>query len=82
MNTMNTHEKLLGKELKMECVKDTRFSDFEGSIKSLGAWGGDFVMIASKMSESETKTYFADKGYDVFIPYHSMVHNVDIIVPA
>jgi len=82
MNTMDTHEKLLAKELKMDCVKDTRFSDFEGSIKSLGAWGGDFVMVASKMSESETKAYFVDKGYDVFIPYHTMVHNTDIIVPV
>ena len=82
MNTMDAHEKLLGKELKMDCVKDVRFSDFEGSIKSLGAWGGDFVMVASKMSESETKTYFVDKGYEVFIPYHTMVHNTDISVPA
>jgi len=46
------------------------FSDFSGSIKSLGAWGGDFVLVAH--SENPT-AYFKEKGYEVIFSYHQMV---------
>jgi len=82
METIDTHETLLAKELGMQCVKAARFPDFEGSIKSLGAWGGDFVMIATEQSEEETKAYFTEKGYDVFMPYHEMLQNSNAAVPA
>jgi hypothetical protein len=28
-------------------IKESLFSDFDGIIKSLGAWGGDFVMAGT-----------------------------------
>ena len=40
------------------------------AIKSLGAWGGDFVMAISKENPS---AYFASKGYKTVIPYAEMI---------
>lgn len=67
------HELLISQSLKMQRVKDLYFSDFWGEVKSLGAWGGDFVLVTSEKSEQETKTYFASRGFDVFVPYQEMV---------
>ena len=38
------HESIISSKIKKETVKNSLFKDFNGSIKSLGAWGGDFVL--------------------------------------
>ena len=64
------HESIMSALLEIETVKKTLFPDFRGSIKSLGAWGGDFVLVLSKENPS---TYFKEKGYEVIIPYQEMI---------
>ena len=66
------HEQLISAIIKQKPVKQMLFNDFKGSIKSLGAWGGDFVMVAS--NENPT-AYFAAKGYDAILSYSEMVLN-------
>ena len=61
--------KLSSKITKQPPVKSILFNDFEGAIKSLGAWGGDFIMVASKHNPS---LYFKDRGYETVIPYSKM----------
>ena len=56
--------------LGMQTVKEALFPDFDGTVKSLGAWGGDFVMVVSKNNPSD---YFNNKGYDVLISYDDMI---------
>lgn len=67
------HEKVLSSLLKMSRVKEDRFSDFWGQVKSLGAWGGDFVLVTSNRSYEETVEYFKEKGYDVFFSYQEII---------
>jgi mevalonate kinase len=67
---IETHEAEMSNTLKMQTVKESVFADFDGSIKSLGAWGGDFVMAISKENPS---AYFASKGYKTVIPYAEMI---------
>lgn len=67
---VNQHEILLSAILKTETVKSALFPDFEGAIKSLGAWGGDFVLVVSKENPS---SYFIDKGFETVIPYGEMI---------
>ena len=43
-NQIGIHESIISSQLGITPVKQKYFSDFEGSIKSLGAWGGDFIM--------------------------------------
>jgi mevalonate kinase len=67
---IDQHEILLSTILKIETVKAALFPDFEGAIKSLGAWGGDFVLVVSKENPS---SYFIGKGYETVIPYSEMI---------
>ena len=39
-------------------------------IKSLGAWGGDFILAASK---ENPVSYFNQKGFETVIRYTDMV---------
>ena len=67
---LNKHEAILSETLKIPTVKETLFSDYAGSIKSLGAWGGDFVLVTGTASEMN---YFKDKGYSTILPYKEMI---------
>lgn len=64
------HEIELSNILELATVKETLFEDFHGVIKSLGAWGGDFVLSISKENPTE---YFRQKGYETVIPYNEMI---------
>lgn len=68
--TLENHEKILSSILETKTVKETLFPDFNGTIKSLGAWGGDFVLVVSK---ENPKSYFLDKGYETIIEYRDMI---------
>lgn len=67
------HEQIVSENLGMTPVKERLFPDFWGEAKSLGAWGGDFVLITSQRSEEETKAYFDSKGLDILIPYNELI---------
>ncbi|WP_291861120.1 GYDIA family GHMP kinase [Marinilabilia sp.] len=65
LQLMAEHESLTGKFIGQEPVRKRLFNDFPGQIKSLGAWGGDFILALSQASDSETKRYFQTKGLNV-----------------
>ncbi len=67
---VNQHESIISKLIKVTPVKTRLFEDFNGTVKSLGAWGGDFVLVSSK---TDPRAYFEAKGYDTVIPYVNMV---------
>jgi len=79
---MDEHEEIVSKELGIKKIKDERFSDFQGSIKSLGAWGGDFCMVATELSKKEVQNYFAGHGLDTVIAYKDMTLNFQPEVAA
>ena len=64
------HDKLLSQILETPTIQDQLFKDFSGTIKSLGAWGGDFVMVVSQ--ENPTK-YFSKKGFETILKYDDMI---------
>ncbi len=65
------HELLVSEIIERPRIK-TQFSDFWGEIKSLGAWGGDFIMATSNRSAEETQAYFCNKGLDIFFSYDQL----------
>ncbi|OIQ21790.1 MAG: GHMP kinase [Flavobacterium sp. MedPE-SWcel] len=67
---LEKHETVMSPILNTETVKEVRFSDFNGILKSLGAWGGDFILAIAK---DNPITYFKDKGYTTIIPYKDMI---------
>jgi hypothetical protein len=56
-------------------VQKELFSDFPGVVKSLGAWGGDFLLILSEMPKNEISSYFAKKGYQMLFSYGEIIFN-------
>ncbi|GJH40766.1 hypothetical protein RCZ04_13160 [Capnocytophaga sp. HP1101] len=68
---LNEHERLISDYLGIPTVKDRLFPDFNGTVKSLGAWGGDFVLAISETED--TPAYFVAKGFDTCIPYNEMI---------
>ncbi|MEY4926861.1 MAG: hypothetical protein RI894_1297 [Bacteroidota bacterium] len=69
---LDEHEEILAKALKLDKVKNTHFADYWGTVKSLGAWGGDFVLATSHRSKEETFAYFFQKGFKTVLTWHEM----------
>jgi mevalonate kinase len=67
---LNNHEGIMSPILELPAIKEGLFADFDGSIKSLGAWGGDFVMVVSKNNPT---SYFENKGFKIIVPYKDMI---------
>ena len=69
---MQCHERIIARCIGQEPVQK-RFPDFEGVLKSLGAWGGDFILAATEWDEGQVKTYFQNQGLEVVFGYKSLV---------
>ena len=70
---LKEHESILSSILKEQTIQQRFFSDFKGQIKSLGAWGGDFILATGGHTTSD---YFSLKGYQTVIPYESMIKTI------
>ena len=64
------HEVILSEILGVPTVKERLFPDYKGAIKSLGAWGGDFILATGNKT---TPDYFKEKGYATVLPYSKMI---------
>ncbi|MBW7889905.1 MAG: hypothetical protein H3C48_02545 [Chitinophagaceae bacterium] len=71
---INESESLLASLLQKEAIQEVLFKDYPYSIKSLGAWGGDFFM-ASYRDEKEARDYFSQKGYPVHFTYPEIIYH-------
>ena len=67
---MRAHERLLADFMGRPTVHEERFEDYPGTVKSLGAWGGDFVLATGT---PEDRAYFIERGYPTVLGYHEMV---------
>lgn len=65
---LTEHETLMSDLLQKPTVQSRLFPDFQGIVKSLGAWGGDFAMAVGK----EVPSYFKSKGFSTCIPFGNM----------
>ena len=69
-SALQKHEIHLSNILEIQTIKEIAFPDFNGVVKSLGAWGGDFVMVISK---EDPTVYFKSKGYETILSYDKMI---------
>ena len=67
---LEEHEKMMSELLAQKTVKEKLFPDFDGAVKSLGAWGGDFVAV---LSQDYNSTYFKSKGYKTIFTYKELI---------
>lgn len=64
-------ENELSQILGRPTIKQELFPDFHGTVKSLGAWGGDYVLVTG----TDAIEYFTSKGYERIIPFTDMILN-------
>ena len=71
-NQLNASEDIVSRVIGSDKLKDRLFTDYEYSIKSLGAWGGDFFLATCRDIE-KAKTYFSTKGYETMFTYKELI---------
>ncbi|WP_281980736.1 GYDIA family GHMP kinase [Tenacibaculum mesophilum] len=64
------HEQIISSIIKQDTVKQRLFSDYFGEVKSLGAWGGDFILVTGN---EDTTSYFQQKGFNTILTYKEMI---------
>ncbi len=64
------HERIISSIIQRKTIQETLFSDYFGQTKSLGAWGGDFILATGN---ENTPHYFKNKGFETVIPYQKMI---------
>jgi mevalonate kinase len=64
------HEEIMSAVLGYPTAKQLYFSDYKGAVKSLGAWGGDFILATGG---TQDRVYFADKGFSVIHEFESLI---------
>ncbi len=79
---LTEHESLVSKSLNLSPIGKEMFPDFWGATKSLGAWGGDFLLAVSDRPEEETRAYFKGKEYNTVLKYQDLFSHYDAAVPA
>ncbi len=67
---MEAHEAIISEIIKLPTIKKQLFSDYPNTIKSLGAWGGDFVLVTGNEMDMD---YFRKKGFDTVVPFGEMI---------
>ena len=68
---INQHEQIISKHLNKIPIKKKIFNDFDGEIKSLGAWGGDFILASSL--RKDINKYFKKLGYYTIFKYTDLI---------
>ena len=66
---LKEHEEIISNILSKKPIQKALFKDFYGQIKSLGSWGGDFILASG---DNETPNYFYKKGFSTIIPFSKM----------
>lgn len=54
----------------MLLLQQQLFQEYPGAVKSLGAWGGDFILVTGN---EDTPKFFEEKGFETVIAYKDMI---------
>jgi len=64
-----THERIISEILQIKPLIK-KFPDYEGSVKSLGAWGGDFFLA---IGPKDSLNYFKNKGLNIGFSFDDFI---------
>jgi len=68
--TVQRHEAIISSLIGVQPVQEYLFPDYSGVIKSLGGWGGDFMMCTGGKDE---RNYFKNCGYEVILEWDEVI---------
>ncbi|WP_223843695.1 hypothetical protein [Blattabacterium cuenoti] len=61
---------IISNALNIPTIQEIYFPDYLGIVKSLGAWGGDFVLISYRKG---MKNYFNNKGFYTIFSFNEII---------
>lgn len=67
------HETMISELIGIQPLKETFFKDYPGVIKSLGAWGGDFLLATCPDGLDVGFNYFHKKGFTTIFEYGQII---------
>lgn len=67
------HEDIISDLIQQTSVQSTHYRDFKGLIKSLGAWGGDFLLFATSEGDDYLRGYLRSKDLSMVIPFDELL---------
>ncbi len=70
---MREHEEITSRLTGLESIQRIKYPDYNGVIKSLGAWGGDFALMASPDGVEYSEQYLFDKGVRTYFNWKDIV---------
>jgi mevalonate kinase len=70
---LTEHENLISASLNIPKISETLMKDIPYFTKSLGAWGGDFVMCVTEQNEDQVKKTFESKGFKTFFNFNELI---------
>lgn len=69
---LNIHEKIIGKIINQTPIRQNYFPNYPYPIKSLGAWGGDFMMCIGE-NKNQVAQYFKNKGLNTIFAWNEII---------
>lgn len=73
-DVVREHEEIIGSVLGTKPIAKSHFPEFDGTVKSLGAWGGDFAMMTWKGSRIELQNWLTGKGYPTVFAFDEIIY--------
>tara|TARA_Y100000991_G_scaffold139653_1_gene105195 strand:- start:21605 stop:22513 length:909 start_codon:yes stop_codon:yes gene_type:complete len=71
-NLIELHESIISNILSVKPIQESKFKDYQkGKIKSLGSWGGDFILATTKDNDI---SYFKNKGFKSIYSLSELVY--------
>ncbi len=70
---MREHEMLISGLIGLPSIRNSRFQDLPGEVKSLGAWGGDFCMLTWNEDTALLSAYLKSKGLQTWFNFNDIV---------
>ncbi|MDG1135553.1 MAG: GYDIA family GHMP kinase [Bacteroidales bacterium] len=72
---LTDHEEVMSRILEIPKIETKCFEGLPFKVKSLGAWGGDFVLLSSNDSSAETLKAIYGAGYTEVFRYDDLIIN-------
>jgi mevalonate kinase len=73
---LKQHDEIISNILHVKPIAQTRFSDFKGYVKSLGAWGGDFALFITDYPRDYLMSYFRKKDIKTWFEYRDLIKSI------
>lgn len=67
------HEQLISDVIDQPTILESEFSDYWGLVKSLGAWGGDFLMFTSRDGREKLEQYLKNREIGPIFSYEELI---------